>query len=195
VDPRIERTRRVVRLAALEELAEAGYGSFTIESVAARCGVARSTIYRHWPDKVTLIADAFDTLNQQPRPATPQPESPRERIRVLLTHLAAAMADSVFARCLPALVDAAARQADLAAFLHAYNERRRGALTAAIRDAVGAGEVSPTVEPELAGLALAGTIIYRRLMTAAPFDPADVDALMTTVLGDPPRRRRVAAGS
>jgi TetR/AcrR family transcriptional regulator of autoinduction and epiphytic fitness len=195
MDPRIERTRRVVRLAALEELAEAGYGSFTIESVAGRCGVARSTIYRHWPDKVTLIADAFDTLNQQPGPASRQPEAPRERIRVLLTHLAEAMSDSVFARCLPALVDAAARQPELAAFLHAYNERRRGALTAAIRDAVHTGEVATTVQPELAGLALAGTIIYRRLMTAEPFDPADVDALITTVLSDAPRRRRAAAGS
>jgi AcrR family transcriptional regulator len=193
VDPRIERTQRVVRLAALEELAEAGYGSFTIESVAARCGVARSTIYRHWPDKLTLIADAFETLNQQPGPASMQPESPRQRIRVLVTHLAGAMTDSVFARCLPALIDAAARQPELAAFLHGYNDRRRAALTEAVRDAVDAGEVAATVEPELAALALAGTIIYRRLMTAEPFDPADVDALMTTVLGDAPRRRRGAA--
>ena len=41
VDPRIERTRLVVREAVLDELGDVGYGSFTIESVAARAGVGK----------------------------------------------------------------------------------------------------------------------------------------------------------
>src|SRR6516225_7610700 len=65
VDPRVERSRRVVRQAALDELGEVGYGAFTIESVAARAGVGKSTIYRHWPDKLALIADAFETFHEQ----------------------------------------------------------------------------------------------------------------------------------
>ena len=64
-DPRIERTREVVKRVALSELAAVGYGAFTIEAVARRSGVAKSTIYRHWPGKLTLIADALDTLNVQ----------------------------------------------------------------------------------------------------------------------------------
>ena len=63
-DPRVERSRQVILAAALGELGEAGYGAFTIESVAARAGVAKSTIYRHWPDKITLIADAFETFKR-----------------------------------------------------------------------------------------------------------------------------------
>jgi AcrR family transcriptional regulator len=51
-DPRIERSRLVIRRAALDELGQVGYGAFAIESVAARAGVAKSTIYRHWPDKL-----------------------------------------------------------------------------------------------------------------------------------------------
>jgi AcrR family transcriptional regulator len=58
----------VVRRAALAELAEVGFAAFTIESVAARAGVGKSTIYRHWESKLALIADAFETLNEQPRP-------------------------------------------------------------------------------------------------------------------------------
>ena len=50
---------------ALSELAAVGYGAFTIEAVARRSGVAKSTIYRHWPGKLALIADALDTLNVQ----------------------------------------------------------------------------------------------------------------------------------
>jgi AcrR family transcriptional regulator len=62
-DPRIERSRQVILRAALAELGESGYGAFTIESVAARAGVAKSTIYRHWPDRLALIADAFETAH------------------------------------------------------------------------------------------------------------------------------------
>ena len=42
--------------AATEVLAENGYGGFTIDAVARHSGVARSTIYRHWQDRPTLIA-------------------------------------------------------------------------------------------------------------------------------------------
>ena len=61
---------------ALSELAARGYGAFTIEAVAKRSGVAKSTIYRHWPGKLALIADALDTLNVQ-TPAEPSPAAER----------------------------------------------------------------------------------------------------------------------
>ena len=54
-DPRLERTRQKVLEAALAELAEAGYGGFTVDSVALRSGVARSTIYRHWADRLNWL--------------------------------------------------------------------------------------------------------------------------------------------
>ena len=62
VDPRVERSRRVILEAVLEELGEVGYGAFTIEGVAARAGVGKSTIYRHWAGKLELVEDAFRTL-------------------------------------------------------------------------------------------------------------------------------------
>src|SRR5580765_4898345 len=61
-DPRIERSRRVILEAVLDELGAAGYGALTIESVAARAGVGKSTIYRHWAGKLELVEDAFRTL-------------------------------------------------------------------------------------------------------------------------------------
>ena len=87
VDPRIIRSRRAILEAALAELADRGYGAFTIDGVATRAGVARSTIYRHWPDRAGLIADAIDALNVQPPARPADAESPRERISALLHHL------------------------------------------------------------------------------------------------------------
>ena len=66
VDPRVRRSRDRVLTAALAELAERGYGGFTIDGVASRAGVARSTIYRLGHDRLSLVAAAMDLLNVQP---------------------------------------------------------------------------------------------------------------------------------
>ena len=58
VDPRIERSRAVILEATLDELADVGYGAFTVEGVARRAGVSKATVYRHWDGKLELVADA-----------------------------------------------------------------------------------------------------------------------------------------
>src|SRR5262249_59666438 len=82
VDPRIERSRKTILQAVLDELSESGYGALTIESVARRAGVGKATIYRHWPDKIPLIADAVKLLQQQrdPELVTRSPRAKPERI-------------------------------------------------------------------------------------------------------------------
>lgn len=182
IDPRIERSRLLVRQAALAELGERGYGGFAIDSVAERAGVARSTIYRHWPDKLALITDALEVLNQQPMPL-PDGETPRARVRSLLVHLATAVTSASFSSCIPAVIGAAEHNAEVRQFHYAYNARRRGALEDAIASGVEAGDFPAGIEPGLAARALAGTIFYQRLMTGEPFDPDRADELIDLVLG------------
>ena len=186
VDPRVLRTRRAVLDAALAELAERGYGAFTIDAVAARAGVARSTIYRIWTDRTTLIADAIDALNQQPPPRPATDETPRERITALLDHLAEAMRTSPVAACLPALIDGAERDRAIRRLHHRYNDRRRAALVSAVAEAVTTGQTHPGVDADLAATALAGAIIYRRLMTARCLTNDEIEPLINTVLGPAP---------
>ncbi|MFC2153638.1 TetR/AcrR family transcriptional regulator, partial [Actinomycetota bacterium] len=59
VDPRIERTRTVVMRTAIDIVAERGFQGASIDAIAQRSGVARSTIYRHWPDKSDLLLEAI----------------------------------------------------------------------------------------------------------------------------------------
>lgn len=181
-DPRIERSRRVVLTAALEELGDVGYGAFTIESVAARSGVAKSTIYRHWLGKLVLIADALATLNHQPDP-DPDGESPRERVERLVRHLAEVFTSSTLSACIPALIEAAERDPAVREFLHSYNRQRRQALIDTIAEGVAAEDFPADLDPETAALMLVGPIIYRRVMTADPLEPSEVSALIETVLG------------
>ena len=56
VDPRIARSRSAVIEATLELLAEVGYAGLSIDAISKRSGVARTTIYRHWPDREALLA-------------------------------------------------------------------------------------------------------------------------------------------
>lgn len=59
--PSVTSRRRDILRAALEELASADYGGLSIERVAARAGVNKTTIYRQWPTKAALVRAALET--------------------------------------------------------------------------------------------------------------------------------------
>jgi len=194
VDPRIERTRIVVRRAALDELGDIGYSAFTIESVAARAGVAKSTIYRHWPDKLALIADAFETSHEQMVPSI-ETAIARERVTALICHVAEVLTDSTFSRCIPALIEGAARDSRLRQFHYRYSGERRRSLTAAIQQGIATGEFREDIDADLAAQALLGAIFYRRLMSDQALEPSRAGDLVVTVLGPVRRRRRKTSGA
>src|SRR5271167_4416743 len=61
-DPRVTRSRAAILEAAMELLAEEGYAAFTIEAIFARTGVAKTTIYRHWPTRNDLLIAVIEKL-------------------------------------------------------------------------------------------------------------------------------------
>jgi TetR/AcrR family transcriptional regulator of autoinduction and epiphytic fitness len=182
IDPRVERSRQVILQAALDELGEVGYGTFRIESVAARAGVGKSTIYRHWTDKLALIADAFETFHVQMVPSLKE-LSPRERVQSLVHHAAQVFVDSTFSVCIPALIEGAERDDRLRQFHHEYSAERRQGLIDVIAEGAASGDFSANLDPELAALALLGPIIYCRLMSGEPFEPDRANDLVDIVLG------------
>jgi TetR/AcrR family transcriptional regulator, regulator of autoinduction and epiphytic fitness len=180
LDPRIERSRQVILQAVLDELSESGYGALTIESVARRAGVGKATIYRHWPDKIALIADAFKLLQQQRDPELVT-GSPRGKLERVLRHVADIVADSPFSSCLPALIEGAERDRTVRRFHHRFQAEARKPTIALIADGVATGDFPPHVDPELAAFALLGAIFFCRLMTNVPFPEERVPALIDTV--------------
>lgn len=58
------RTRTTVLQATREILGERGYQGFTVEAVFRRTGVAKTTIYRHWPRRADLLHDALTSVNR-----------------------------------------------------------------------------------------------------------------------------------
>jgi len=182
VDPRVERSRMVILRAAVDELAGVGYGGVTIESIAARAGVGKSTIYRHWPDKLALIADAFETFHVQMVPDLAD-RSARESVELLVRHVAEVVLDSTWSRCIPALIEGADRDPRVREFHHRYSAERRRALVDLIARGIEQGEFRRALDPELATTALLGVIFYRRLMTGEPLQPNSAGEVVELVLG------------
>jgi AcrR family transcriptional regulator len=69
--PRSEEAHRAILAAVVELLAEHGLGGLTIEAVAARAGVGKTTIYRRWDTKNELVLEAMEQL----RPPGPPPDT------------------------------------------------------------------------------------------------------------------------
>jgi TetR/AcrR family transcriptional regulator of autoinduction and epiphytic fitness len=183
MDKRIEKTLINAREAAIDVLAQQGFAAFTMEAVAEQSGISKSTLYRHWPDRIRLLSDALETLNRQPRRAESlQPDELRERVIELVTHLASVFVNSRIARVIPALIEAAEHHPQIALFLHHYSAARRQTLVGLLRDGIKLGELAANFDPELGALALSGPIFYCRLMTPTPFPRKKVEKLVDLVL-------------
>lgn len=71
--------------ATIDELIERGFAGLTMESVAARAGVAKTTLYRRWPNTVELGVDAMRTFEAE---AAPPPEgSVRDQLVALMDRM------------------------------------------------------------------------------------------------------------
>ena len=140
MDKRIQRTLQTGREAALKVLARVGFAAFTMEAVAEGSGIATSTLYRHWRDRLALLSDALETLNRQPAAAEPlRPGDLRERVVALTEHLAGVFEGSRISRVMPALIEAAERHPPVAAFLHRYSAERRRTLVDLLAEGRGLG--------------------------------------------------------
>jgi TetR/AcrR family transcriptional regulator of autoinduction and epiphytic fitness len=179
LDPRVERSRTVILSAALDLLGEAGYGGLTIEAVAARAGVGKSTVYRHWSGKLELVEDAIRTLKAGI--TVPAAGSVRERLTDVLRQIAENMAASTWSACLPAIIDAAERDPEVLDVLRRIGRERRQLLLDLLIEGRATGEV-PDVDLDLLAECLVGPIVVRRLLLHETFDPGTVPTLVDQLL-------------
>lgn len=174
-DPRVIESRRRVHDAALAELVDVGYGGLTIDAIASRAGVARSTVYRHWSNVREVVTSALEARSVQPPPQSA--EAPRDRVVALVTHLIEGVAGQGGSLTI-ALVAAAEADPELARVHRDDIATRFAALVAAV------AEAAPDLDAELAASALAGAVTYRRLILGEPLRANDAASLVATVLGE-----------
>jgi AcrR family transcriptional regulator len=176
IDPRVARTRQSVLSVAAELMAEVGWGAVTVESVSARSGVARTTIYRHWPDLSALLVEAMQSvLEPCPEPDT---GSLRGDLTVILSALARVLTRSASAGVMTSMIDAAERDPQIAALQSSFTRERRLASRRALDRAVARHEIDADYDFEVEAALIGGALFYRRLVSREPLSPRFVERVI-----------------
>ena len=179
-DLRVTRTRASVLTAAGELLAEEGREGFSIDGVAKRAGVARTTIYRHWPEAGDLL---YDTVRAMAEPVTvPDTGSVHDDLVALYTGLNAGFRTSCVGRAMPVLLDISRRDPSLQPLHRAFIAERRRPAIAVIRRGIERGELPDDVDPDLLVDRIAGPVFYRHLVVQEPYSATDIERLVGDVL-------------
>jgi AcrR family transcriptional regulator len=171
-DPRVERSRQAILDATLQLLAQDGdVGSLTVEAVAARSGVAKTTIYRRWRDKWELALDAV-MIDMLPRLDEPVDVGhTRKELLRFINSVVKLLATPPYGQAMQALVSQIATDPDLArVYREQVVEPRQAELTPVIKRGIVRGDLRPDTDVRLIHELLVGPIFYRLLFSGAPLD-------------------------
>ncbi|HWC82082.1 MAG TPA: helix-turn-helix domain-containing protein [Pseudonocardiaceae bacterium] len=164
-DPRLDRSRTAILDAATELLLQGDIGQVTIEAITARSGVARSTLYRHFPTITEVLAAAFQrTL---PPLAAPPEGTPAQRLLALVREQAAQIDNAPSSTAMIWMVAASARlgggeSAQLSTLWERVIERCRAPFDPLLRDCLGDEVDIDVVAAQLIGPLLFNAQILRR---------------------------------
>jgi AcrR family transcriptional regulator len=171
-DRRSERSKHAILEATRELLAEeGGVGALTIEAVAARSGVAKTTIYRRWRDKWELALDAamIDMLTTFDDPI--DVGDTRKELTTFVNSAVRTMGSEPFGRALQGLASEVATDPQLARVYREYVVHpRRRQIEAVIKRGIERGDLRPDTDPRLIQELLIGPIYYRLLFSGPPLD-------------------------
>ena len=196
---RAERSKQAI-LDATRELmnAEGGVRTLTVEAVAARSGVAKTTIYRRWRDKWELALDAV-MIDMLPRFANPADVGDtRKELLTFLDSVTKLWASSPYGPAMQGLVSQIATEPELArVYREQVVEPRREQLRPVIERGIARGDLRPGTDLRLVHELLVGPILYRLLLSGPPLNrklttslvDAVLDSFSPTAKATKPRRR------
>lgn len=175
------KVRAAVLAATVDELSERGYAAFTIDNVAQRTGVHKTTVYRRWPDRDSLIAEALAESVAAEIPI-PDTGSVDEDLRALSRSLVA-WADSASGRAILAVLvsTAAGLPAPPNSARHVFRDRIRHTLPVVTR-AIARGELPEGTDPAEMIKTLVAPIYFRVLITGERVDDGTADAAAKVAL-------------
>jgi AcrR family transcriptional regulator len=192
--PRSERARRAILEAASDLFEKGGYPAATIEAIADRSGVAKTTIYRWWPHRAALMVELLLTMAEQAAPPPAGPD-PMRALQAEL-HSVAQAVDAPPGRLLMALLSDALNDREVRdALLVGLFAPRRKATADVIRKAQESGALRADVPPELAVDLFFGPLFYRTLIRQEPATKGFLRQLYENVMAGlkpAPRRRQPA---
>ena len=180
--PRDPQVDHAILTATLELLGEDGFDGLSIEAVAARAGVGKTTVYRRWPSKIPLVVDALTAMKAPTVSAVPDDMPTRDALVRAMSGFTKPHEGSA-ARVLAGLVDAMSRNEELAEAVRTVlvAERERG-LVAVIERGKARGEIRSEVDARVMVDLLGGPVVLRRLITGQPVNQRLAHTIVDLVL-------------
>jgi AcrR family transcriptional regulator len=177
---RSARVRAAVVAATLDELTSNGYSGLTPDSVAARAGVHKTTVYRRWRTKEALVLDAM--LQQAAQTVVvPDTGSLRGDLLDLARRSAAIQTSPAGEAVVRAVAGQAHTNADMAAASQRFWATRLRLDDTIVQRAKERGEIDAHIDPELVIEALLGPLYFRLLVAGQPLTAKFIDGLVDLV--------------
>jgi AcrR family transcriptional regulator len=166
LDERVQRSRTTVLDATTQLLFERGFGGATVDEISRRSGVAKTTIYRHWPTRTDLLRNACSTLGTPLD--TPDTGSFELDMTALMTNLASLLRSAKWTSVLPSIIDAAERDPDVAGMYSKLQQGYSAPFETVIQRAIRKGELPRDTDDAMLIAALTGPLFYRRWFSREP---------------------------
>ncbi len=162
-------------------LEEIGFADLTIEGIAERAGVGKTTIYRRWPNKSSIVLDAFIEAATKDIPF-PDTGSVQEDLRLQMRRMVKLM-NGTEGHTIAKLIGGAQDDPELAeAFRSRWLAARREEARTIIKRGKSRGEIRAAIDAEVLLDALYGPLYFRLLIGHAPLTPSYVDKLVRLVM-------------
>ncbi|XYD11928.1 TetR/AcrR family transcriptional regulator (plasmid) [Methylobacterium sp. NMS12] len=172
--------REAILAAAYALLVEGGLGGFSIEAVAVRANVARTTIYRWWPSKGALAIESFLEAFR-PQLVLDRTASTGADFSALLHSLARVLDGPAGQVAASVLAQVQSDTETRAIFVREFSDPLRRESTALVRAGVDRGEFRIDLDVSSLLDAAIGAM-YLRLLLGRRLDPAWVTSLVETLL-------------
>jgi AcrR family transcriptional regulator len=185
--PRTPGAEKRIIDAALEEYGEHGWSGFTMDGVARRAGVGKSTVYLRWQDKDSLLTDAVSTRSGTI--GAVDTGTLRGDLQELATNLFVHYRDPAGWAALRITIDAAGSHQPLGRFVEAVSDVQVDFVERIIARAVDRGEIPEGLSANSVAECVYGSVTMQNLgvrLEGRELDDADIAeraaSLVTIVL-------------
>lgn len=177
-DPRVQRSRTKLLAAATELLIEAGPRGVTVDAVAERSGVAKSTLYRHWGSVTEMLVDVMRA--NVPTMSPPDLTSGFETaLRTVMREIASSLSSPEWVRIMPSLVLLQHQRPEIADILTADREATEAVIGSILDLGVAEGFLPVGIDRHRASQLLVGPLFLAMMMA----DFSDIDDLTNDSIG------------
>ncbi|MEL6984889.1 MAG: TetR/AcrR family transcriptional regulator [Actinomycetota bacterium] len=177
---RATRVRNAVLQATIDLVSEVGYDEATIDGIAARAEVHKTTIYRRWSTKSALVAAAASAASDAEIPI-PDTGSLAGDLQALARSVAVNLGSNGGGRRSRSIVASAIASDQLADDMRDFWAERFQLASAVVERAVERGELQADVDPGLLIETLIGPLWIRLLLTGGPITAEVADDVAAMV--------------